>query len=165
MWFNQFRLGTWPKLFPGVQFSDQPEVLDQFFRSMTPNTGPYDANVISDSMSALFDRIGDGILFTHSQGGGPGWLHGDQEPAGEGHRVVRTRQRFVFPDGEVPPPIRNAFDTVAAEPVPMEQFNALTEDPDRHLLRRQHPQPNRRTCRRRTAGAPGCRWPGCGATR
>jgi hypothetical protein len=23
--FNQFRLGTWPDRFPGVQFSDKPE--------------------------------------------------------------------------------------------------------------------------------------------
>ena len=41
---------------------------------MTPNTGPYDAEVISDAMTAVFDRIGSGILVTHSQGGGPGWL-------------------------------------------------------------------------------------------
>ncbi|MGO4649464.1 alpha/beta fold hydrolase [Nocardia sp. 2YAB30] len=73
LWFNQFLLGTWPNLFPGVQFSSAPDALDQFFRSMTPNTGPYDAAVISDSISALFDRIGQGVLFTHSQGGGPGW--------------------------------------------------------------------------------------------
>ena len=129
MWFNQFRLGTWPKLFPGVQFSDQPEVLDQFFRSMTPNTGPYDANVISDSMSALFDRIGDGILFTHSQGGGPGWLTAIKNPRVKGIVSFEPGSGFVFPEGEVPPPIRNAFDTVAGEPIPMEQFSALTKIP------------------------------------
>ena len=129
MWFNQFRLGTWPELFPGVQFSDQPEVLDQFFRSMTPNTGPYDANVISDSMSALFDRIGDGILFTHSQGGGPGWLTAIKNPRVKGIVSFEPGSGFVFPEGEVPPPIRNAFDTVAGEPIPMEQFSALTKIP------------------------------------
>ena len=129
MWFNQFRLGTWPKLFPGVQFSDKPEVLDQFFRSMTPNTGPYDANVISDSMSALFDRIGDGILFTHSQGGGPGWLTAIKNPRVKGIVSFEPGSGFVFPDGEVPPPIRNAFDTVAGEPIPMAQFSALTKIP------------------------------------
>ena len=36
---------------------------------------------------------------------------------------------FVFPEGEVPPPIRNAFDTVAGEPIPMAQFSALTKIP------------------------------------
>ena len=127
--FNQFRLGTWPKLFPGVQFSDQPEVLDQFFRSMTPNTGPYDANVISDSMSALFDRIGDGILFTHLQGGGPGWLTAIKNPRVKGVVSFEPGSGFVFPEGEVPPPIRDAFDTVAGGPIPMAQFSALTKIP------------------------------------
>ena len=58
--------------FDGVQFDRKPETLNQFFRSVTPNTGPYDAAVIADAMSALFTRIGSGILFTHSQAGGPG---------------------------------------------------------------------------------------------
>ena len=39
---------------------------------MTPNTAPYDSSVISDAMKAVFDRAGDGILITHSQGGGLG---------------------------------------------------------------------------------------------
>ncbi len=39
---------------------------------MTPNTGPFDMGVVADGVSALFDKIGPGILFTHSQGGGPG---------------------------------------------------------------------------------------------
>jgi pimeloyl-ACP methyl ester carboxylesterase len=129
MWFNQFRLGIWPNMFPRVQFSDQPEALDQFFRSMTPNTGPYDANVISDSMSGLFDRIGDGILFTHSQGGGPGWLTAMKNPRVKGIVAFEPGSGFVFPDGEAPPPIRNAYDTVTPESVPMEQFRAITEIP------------------------------------
>jgi len=74
LFFDQFRIGKWPNYFVNVQFDRQPETLDQFFRSVTPNTGPYDAVVISDAMSALFAKIGPAILFTHSQGGGPGWL-------------------------------------------------------------------------------------------
>jgi pimeloyl-ACP methyl ester carboxylesterase len=116
-------------MFPGVQFSDEPGVLDQFFRSMTPNTGPFDANVVSDAMSALFDRIGDGILFTHSQGGGPGWLTAIKNPRVKSIVSFEPGSGFVFPDGEVPPPIRNAYDTVAAEAVPMDQFTALTKIP------------------------------------
>jgi len=129
MWFNQFRVGTWPDMFPGVQFSDKPEVLDQYFRQMTPNTGPFDANVVSDAMSALFDRIGDGILFTHSQGGGPGWLTAMKNPRVKSIVSFEPGSGFVFPEGEVPPPIRNAYDTVAAEAVPMDQFIALTKIP------------------------------------
>lgn len=36
---------------------------------MTPNTGAFDENVISDAMAAVFEKSGDGILMTHSQGG------------------------------------------------------------------------------------------------
>ena len=41
---------------------------------MTPNTGAFDENIISDAVAAVFDKSGPGILVTHSQGGGPGWL-------------------------------------------------------------------------------------------
>ena len=61
-WFNIFRVGIWPDYFPGVQFSPDPEALNQYFRQMTPNTGPFDAGVISDAVSALFNKIGPGIL-------------------------------------------------------------------------------------------------------
>ena len=61
-WFGQFRLGIWPDFFEGTQFARGDESLNQFFRQMTPNTGPYDAEVISDAMTAVFDRIGSGIL-------------------------------------------------------------------------------------------------------
>ncbi len=72
-WFNLFRIGIWPNYFPGVQFSREPEALNQYFRQMTPNTGPFDIEVISDAVAALFNKIGSGILVTPSQGGGPGW--------------------------------------------------------------------------------------------
>jgi len=42
LFFDQFRLGKWPNFFDNVQFDRKPEALDQFFRSVTPNTGPYD---------------------------------------------------------------------------------------------------------------------------
>jgi hypothetical protein len=41
LFFDQFRIGQWPKFFEGVQFDRSPETLNQFFRSLTPNTGPY----------------------------------------------------------------------------------------------------------------------------
>ena len=68
MWFNMFRIGTWPDYFDGVQFSRDPEALNQFFRSMTPNTGPFDMEVVSSAVSALVDKLGGAVLFTHSQG-------------------------------------------------------------------------------------------------
>ena len=74
LWFNQFRIGLWPQYFGGVQFAQDEQTREQFFRSMTPNTGPFDMEVVANGVSAVFDRIGPAILFTHSQGGGPGWL-------------------------------------------------------------------------------------------
>jgi pimeloyl-ACP methyl ester carboxylesterase len=129
MWFNQFRVGTWPDRFPGVQFPTGPQALEQFFRSMTPNTGPYDVNVISDALSALFDRVGDGILFTHSQGGGPGWYTVMKNPKVKSVVSFEPGSGFVFPEGDAPAPIRNAFDTVSPEIVPMDRFMALTKIP------------------------------------
>ena len=72
--FNQFRLGLWPNLFDGVQFSSDPAALEHFFRAMVPDTGPIDSNVLVDAVSAVFDRSGSGILVTHSHAGGFGWL-------------------------------------------------------------------------------------------
>ena len=80
LFFDQFRIGKWPNYFDNVQFDRKPQTLDQFFRSVTPNTGPYDAAVISDAMAALFDKIGPAVLFSHSQAGGPGWLTAIKNP-------------------------------------------------------------------------------------
>jgi pimeloyl-ACP methyl ester carboxylesterase len=95
LFFDQFRIGKWPNYFDNVQFDRKPQTLDQFFRSVTPNTGPYDARVISDAMSALFDKIGPAVLFSHSQAGGPGWLTapGDRHPRQHALPDVRPEQR------------------------------------------------------------------------
>lgn len=74
LWFNQFRICLWPNNFPGVQVAQNAQMCDQFLRTMTPNTAHFDMNVVSDGVSAVFDKVGRGILFTHSQDGGPGWL-------------------------------------------------------------------------------------------
>ena len=129
LWFNQFRVGVWPSCFAGVQFDPSPETLDQFFRSMTPNTGPFDINVVSDGVAALFDRIGPGILFTHSQGGGPGWLTAIKNENVKAIVSFEPGSSFVFPEGEVPPPMPNAFDTLQGVPVPLPEFEALTRIP------------------------------------
>ena len=66
LWFNQFRIGLWPQYFGGVQFAQDEQTREQFFRSMTPNTGPFDMEVVANGVSAVFDRIGPAILFTLS---------------------------------------------------------------------------------------------------
>lgn len=129
LWFNQFRVGLWPNYFEGVQFDRSPDTLNQFFRAMTPNTGAFDVNVVSDGVSALFDRTGPGILFTHSQGGGPGWLTAIKNEQVKAIVSFEPGSSFIFPEGEVPAPIPSAFDTVKAEAVPLAQFKALTRIP------------------------------------
>ena len=73
VWFNRFRVGIWPDYFEGVQFSRDPEALNQYFRQMTPTIGSVDFEVYSDAYAALFERIGPAIFVTHSQGGPVGW--------------------------------------------------------------------------------------------
>lgn len=129
LWFNQFRLGLWPDYFEGVQFERGPETLNQFFRAMTPNTGPFDMDVVSDGVSAVFDRMGPGILFTHSQGGGPGWLTAIKNDKVKAIVSFEPGSSFVFPEGELPAPIPSAFDTVQGAAVSMPEFLALTRIP------------------------------------
>lgn len=128
-WFGQFRVGIWPNYFDGVQFDRKPETLNQYFRAMTPNTGPYDAILISDSVSALFAKIGPGILMTHSQSGGPGWLTAIKNPNVKAIIAFEPGSGFVFPEGEMPRPVPTSFDTLEGVPVPMSDFMALTKLP------------------------------------
>lgn len=129
LFFDQFRIGTWPSYFEGVQFDRQPETLNQFFRSVTPNTGPYDAEVISDAMSALFTRIGPGILFTHSQAGGPGWLTAIKSQNVRAIVAFEPGSGFVFPRGELPAAMPSSAGTLSPEAVSPEDFQKLTRIP------------------------------------
>ena len=129
MWFTQFRVGVWPDYFEGVQFPRDKDSLNQYYRQMTPNTGPFDAGVISDALAALFDRIGDGILVTHSQGGGPGWHTAMKNGKVRAIVAYEPGSGFTFPEGEVPGPIENKFATLNPATVPMAEFQKLTQAP------------------------------------
>lgn len=129
LFFDQFRFGKWPNFFDNVQFSRDLEALNQFFRSVTPNTGPYDAGVISDAMAALFDKIGPAILFSHSQGGGPGWLTAIKSKNVKGIVALEPGSGFIFPEGELPPAMPSAAGTLTPEAVPLADFKKLTRIP------------------------------------
>ena len=129
LWFNQFRIGVWPNSFESSQFPRGQEALEQFFRSMTPNTGPYDIDVVSNGVSALLEKTGPAILFTHSQGGGPGWLTAIKSRNVRAIVAFEPGSSFVFPEGEAPVPIPSAFDTLSAQVVSKAQFEALTRIP------------------------------------
>ena len=129
LFFDQFRIGKWPNYFDNVQFDRKPQTLDQFFRSVTPNTGPYDAGVISNAMSALFTKTGPAILFTHSQGGGPGWLTAIKNPNVKAIVAFEPGSGFIFPQGELPPAMPSAAGTLSPEAVPLSDFQKLTRIP------------------------------------
>lgn len=128
-WFNQFRVGTWPDFYPGVQFSKDPEALNQFFRQMTPDTGPIDVGLNADAVAALFDKIGEGILVTHSHSGGMGWEAVLKSPEIRAVVSYEPGSNFIFPEGEVPDPVKSQFGDLKAASVPMDEFRKLTRIP------------------------------------
>lgn len=127
--FGIFRIGIWPEYFPGVQFSKDTEALNQFYRQVTPNTGPYDPEVISDSISALFDKTGEAVLITHSQGGGPGWLIAMKNKNVKAVISYEPGSGFVFPEGEVPPAMPSSAGPLTGTSIALSEFNKLTKIP------------------------------------
>jgi pimeloyl-ACP methyl ester carboxylesterase len=128
-WYDTFRVGMWPDYFPGVQFSRDPAALDQYFRQITPNTGPFDLQVVSNAVAALFGKTGPGILVNHSQGGGVGWFTAINSPNVRAIVSYEPGSNFPFPQGEVPPPMPSAAGPFEAVGVPMDQFMKLTKIP------------------------------------
>lgn len=128
-WFDIFRVGIWPEYFPGVQFANDQETLDQYFRQITPNTGPFDVQVTSDAVAALFDKIGPGVLVNHSQGGGVGWFTALKSQNVRAIVSYEPGSNFPFPEGEVPAPMPSAAGLFEAVGVPMAEFEKLTRIP------------------------------------
>ena len=128
-WFNMFRLGRWPDFFPGVQFSREPEALNQYFRQMVPDTGPFDAKVVTDAVSALFDQVGPAVLVTHSHSGGLGWIVAMKNSQVRAVVSFEPGSGFVFPEGEVPPAMPSATGPLQGTAVPKAEFAKLTRIP------------------------------------
>jgi hypothetical protein len=128
-WFTIFRVGIWPNFFPGVQFSRDPEALNQYFRQMTPDTGLIDIDVTSDAVAALFGKIGPGILVTHSHSGGMGWRTAIKSPNVRAIVSYEPGSNYVFPQGEVPPPMPSSAGPLEAVGVPLPDFMKLTKIP------------------------------------
>ena len=89
-WYTQFRIGTYLNdeftYNEGSQFPQGDDVLDQFFRQMTPDTGMDSANgdqnidnevvarAVAAAIDEIYERTGqESIMVTHSEGGLPGW--------------------------------------------------------------------------------------------
>jgi pimeloyl-ACP methyl ester carboxylesterase len=129
MWFGTFRVGIWPDYFPGVQFAKDPETLNQYFRQMAPSLGDFDYEIITDATSKLFDKIGPGILVTHSHSGGFGWLTATKNTNIKAIVCYEPGSGFIFPEGEVPPPIASSAGPLTAVGRPTDQFMKLTKIP------------------------------------
>jgi hypothetical protein len=136
--FTFWRLGVWlpgqaePSFYPDVQFpTDNPEALDEFLRIQTPEfDGVENEAIETDALAVLLDEIGPAIMLTHSSTGIRGWLTAMKSPH-LASIVSYEPGEFVFPAGELPPPIAMAdgrFDSPGRE-VPREDFLALTRMP------------------------------------
>lgn len=131
LWFNRFRVGIWPDYFEGVQFSHDPETLNQYFRQMTPTIGTIDLNLYSDAYAALFDKIGPAVLVTHSQGGGVGWLTLPKTNNIRGIVAFEPGTNVPFPVGRMPEEgkaLTLSKKTEGVE-VPMETFRGFARIP------------------------------------
>lgn len=127
-WFDIFRIGQWPQFNQGVQFPTDSTALDQFFRQMTPDISTHSMESVLTSINALMNKIGQGILVTHSAGGFPGWMVGMQN---QNVRAVVSYEPggYVFPEGEVPNPMPSLTGTLSGVEVPMTEFMKLTKIP------------------------------------
>lgn len=129
LWFGIFRMGVGAEFFPGSQFPKNPEALSQFYRQMVPNTGPFDLEVNTDAVSALFDKIGPGILVTHSHGGGQWWTTATKNKNIKAIVSYEPGSGFLFPQGEVPDPISYLGGRLQASGISMSDFMKLTKIP------------------------------------
>ncbi|EFS30720.1 alpha/beta hydrolase [Bacteroides sp. D2] len=101
-WFNRFRIGIWPDYFKGVQFKQDEETLNQFFRQMTPNIGSKNLDVYADAYAALFDKIGKAIFMVHSQGGAVAWQTVPKTRNIKAIIALEPGGNVPFPEGMLP---------------------------------------------------------------
>lgn len=128
-WFDVFRVGVWPNYFEGVQFARDSVTLNQYFRSMTPSIGTIDIEVNTNAVSALFNKIGPGILVTHSHSGGMGWITAVKNQNVKAIVSYEPGSGFLFPEGEAPSALTSSAGVLEASSVPMKDFMQLTKIP------------------------------------
>lgn len=129
LWFNNFRMGQNNTLYDNVTFPKGEEALEQFYKQMVPDTGRFDVDIVTDAMDALFDKIGDGVLVTHSAGGGPGWSTAIRNPHVKGV-IALEPGTFPFPKAEAPA-VEKTTSPFPAAPmiVSDEEFEKITKIP------------------------------------
>ncbi|MBK6283163.1 MAG: alpha/beta fold hydrolase [Draconibacterium sp.] len=128
-WFGTFRVGIWPDYFEGYNSQKILRRSINIFRQMVPNVGPIDINVNANAVSALYDKIGFGILVSHSHSGGMGWATAIKNQNIKAIVSYEPGSGFLFPEGEVPAPISMAGGSLTAFGVPLSDFMKLTKIP------------------------------------
>ncbi len=143
LWSN-FRLGEWappaaPVFFPGVQFAQDANSIDQFLRQQTGNTGPEPfpsaeyRGQMAATMASLLQRTGPSILMTHSHSGQYGWATAMKAPDLVKAVVAYEPGGYAFPESEAPGEIPTQNELLggfmAPQTVPMAEFEKLTRIP------------------------------------
>lgn len=129
LWFNRFRVGEWPDFYEGVQFPRDKESLNQYFRQMTPNTGPNDFEVVSNAVAATFDKVGEAILVVHSQGGSNGWLSVRKSKNIKAVVAYEPGGYYTFPEGEEPERRLTPSGSPESISVSLDEFMRFTKIP------------------------------------
>jgi hypothetical protein len=134
-----FRLGIYPDFFPGTAFPTTPDALDEYWRQVTPNTGPEPAPTGAgphpqiDGVAALFDEIAPSVLVTHSLSGRYGWITRIKSDAVRGI-VSYEPSQFTYPTDAPPGPLPGTTNPTVdflTSPIPVSpaDFAKLTEIP------------------------------------
>lgn len=126
------RVGDQQGVFKNSQFPNNPDSIEAFQRSWNPYSGELDNDLNAKTLALLFDKTGPGILVTHSMGGTIGWrtpFYTENVKAIVAYEPGGTP--FIFPENEVPQPIKTTFEPLAATAigVPMKEFLKLTRIP------------------------------------
>ena len=124
--WSRWRLGPkYPEVFPVQQFP--MSAVESFMQHLVPTVSD-DKEIISDALVKLLDKIGPAIVVTHSQSGLFGWLAGARSSNVKG--IVAYEPGFVFPQGQVPPPIPLFKGTQpSGTPVTTAEFAKLAQIP------------------------------------
>jgi hypothetical protein len=135
--FTTWRLGLWlpgtaePQFYPGVQFPRTREALNEFLRIQYPEfNAPENEQIETDALAQLLNEVGRSVVLTHSSTGIRGWITGTKT-SNVAAIVSYEPGNAVFPEGEVPPPIRRVDGMMlpAGEVIPMADFMKLTKFP------------------------------------